>query len=347
MTGRVVVLGGGYAGVVAANTLARRRFEVTLVNPIPFFVERVRLHRVAAGHRDHARVPFEKILHSGISLVIDRARRIDASHHAVQLASGARIGYDWLVYAVGSGERSASTDRHSVANDAAAACLAEALAHQSRQETTVVGAGLTGVETAAALATAGRQVELISRDLFPTDTYHRHVHARLTSLGVEVSTGSLGDAARRGGILIDATGLQPPPLARLSGLPVDERGRLVVKPDLRTSAHPSIVGAGDATYVTGGDATHLRMSCATALPMGAHAARTIIEMSRGRTPEPFRHRYAIQCLDLGGAVGRIQFVTAKDDHRPFALTSVLGGLGKELVVRSTVGTMRRARRGRA
>ena len=43
----VVVIGGGYAGVMAANRLTRRAdVAVTLVNPRPMFVDRIRLHHV-------------------------------------------------------------------------------------------------------------------------------------------------------------------------------------------------------------------------------------------------------------------------------------------------------------
>ena len=47
---RVVVIGGGYAGVLAANRLAvGGRLDITLVNPRPEFVERIRLHQLVAG----------------------------------------------------------------------------------------------------------------------------------------------------------------------------------------------------------------------------------------------------------------------------------------------------------
>src|SRR5690606_15203876 len=47
---RVVVIGGGYAGVMAANRLTRRDdVTVTLVNPRPTFVERIRLHQLVTG----------------------------------------------------------------------------------------------------------------------------------------------------------------------------------------------------------------------------------------------------------------------------------------------------------
>ena len=42
---RVVVIGGGYAGTMAANRLVRPDINVTLVNPRPAFVERIRLHQ--------------------------------------------------------------------------------------------------------------------------------------------------------------------------------------------------------------------------------------------------------------------------------------------------------------
>ena len=49
-TNRVVVIGGGYAGMLAANHLRHARRlgqpDITLVNPRPKFVERIRLHQL-------------------------------------------------------------------------------------------------------------------------------------------------------------------------------------------------------------------------------------------------------------------------------------------------------------
>ena len=46
----IVVIGAGYAGALAANRLARKAPEVavTVVNPRPDFIERVRLHEQLA-----------------------------------------------------------------------------------------------------------------------------------------------------------------------------------------------------------------------------------------------------------------------------------------------------------
>jgi NADH:ubiquinone reductase (H+-translocating) len=100
---RVVVVGGGYAGVMAANRLTKRDdVAVTLVNPRAEFVERVRLHQRVAGNHD-AVVAYRDVLAARVRLVVDAAERIDAPARRVTLASGTTLDYDYLVYAVGSG----------------------------------------------------------------------------------------------------------------------------------------------------------------------------------------------------------------------------------------------------
>lgn len=48
---KVLILGGGYAGLMAASRLARggSPAEVTLIDAKPSFVQRIRLHEVLAG----------------------------------------------------------------------------------------------------------------------------------------------------------------------------------------------------------------------------------------------------------------------------------------------------------
>lgn len=99
----VVVIGGGYGGVTAANSLARRDgVSVTVVNPRPEFVERIRLHQRVTGS-DDATENFGKVMGGNVRLVVDTATRINAAERQVSLAGGGTVSYDYLVYAVGSG----------------------------------------------------------------------------------------------------------------------------------------------------------------------------------------------------------------------------------------------------
>ena len=99
----VIVIGGGYAGVMAANRLTQRDdVTVTLINPRPTFVERIRLHQLVGGS-DDAVVDYREVLAGRVRLVVDTVTRIDAAERSVTLATGGTVGYDYLVYAVGSG----------------------------------------------------------------------------------------------------------------------------------------------------------------------------------------------------------------------------------------------------
>ena len=75
----VVIVGGGYAGTLAANRLRRRPdIEITLVNPRPGFVERIRLHQLVAD-TGAATADYGTLLGEGIQLVVDAVERIDAA----------------------------------------------------------------------------------------------------------------------------------------------------------------------------------------------------------------------------------------------------------------------------
>jgi NADH dehydrogenase len=87
-TTNVVVIGGGYAGVLAANHLRQNTdVAITLINPRPAFVERIRLHQLVARTGD-ATADYGTLLGTGIRLVVDSATRIDSASRTVKLASG-------------------------------------------------------------------------------------------------------------------------------------------------------------------------------------------------------------------------------------------------------------------
>ncbi|MFC1435728.1 FAD-dependent oxidoreductase [Streptacidiphilus sp. N1-3] len=99
---RIVVIGGGYAGTLAANRLqSSPAVDVTLLNARPSFVDRVRLHQFVAGSGS-AEVDFTTLLGARVRPLVDSAERIDAAARTVELASGRSLDYDDLVYAVGS-----------------------------------------------------------------------------------------------------------------------------------------------------------------------------------------------------------------------------------------------------
>jgi NADH:ubiquinone reductase (H+-translocating) len=191
----VVVVGGGYAGTLAANHLRLDpNIDISLVNPRPMFVERIRLHQLVANSGT-ATVDYGTLLGDGIRLVVDSADRIDTADRRVRLTSGAVLNYDYLIYAVGStgampAVPGAAEFAYSVADLESAKRLRYALADlHTDAAITVVGGGLTGIETASELAEQGRRVTLVCGSILGPSLSkrgRRSVANQLRKLGVDV-----------------------------------------------------------------------------------------------------------------------------------------------------------------
>lgn len=146
----------------------------------------------------------------------------------------------------------------------------------------VVGGGYTGVELAAGLA--DRALDLAARYRLPdgvgravlveraerllpeygrdlsevvqTVLKRKGVQVRLRTPVTEVKSGSATLATGeviRCGTIVWAGGVEPSPVLRSSGLPLDPAGRVVVDRRLSVVEHPGVYGLGDAAAMVGGE----------------------------------------------------------------------------------------------
>ncbi|MFE7842422.1 NAD(P)/FAD-dependent oxidoreductase [Streptomyces sp. NPDC057474] len=356
---KVVVIGGGYGGVTAANSLARRDgVSVTVVNPRPEFVERIRLHQRVTGS-DDATEGFGRVMGENVRLVVDTATRIDAAERQVSMAGGGTISYDYLVYAVGSGAADpgvpgAAEFAYWVSDLEGAERLRSALdAAPASAPVTVVGAGPTGLETAAELAEAGRKVTLVCGDVLGPSLHarvRRPVARRLAKLGVTVLEGpgaqvtrvthdavQLGDGRELpSAVTIWTAGFRVPDLAARSGLRTDAAGRLVTDTTLTSVDDERIVAAGDAGVMPDHP---FRMSCQAAVQLGPAAADTILRRIAGKTPSPVRMWFAGQCLSLGRNEGVTQFSYPNDKVNALSISGRTGAGVKEIACRFTLNKL--------
>ncbi|GAA0965835.1 FAD-dependent oxidoreductase [Acrocarpospora macrocephala] len=328
----VVVIGGGYAGVMAANRLTQRDdVTVTLINPRPAFVERIRLHQLVGGSHD-AVVGYRDVLAEGIGLVVDTVTRIDAAERRVLLATGGTVGYDYLIYAVGSGSADRSVPgaaefAYPIAGFEEAQRLRAVLdAAPATAAVTVVGAGPTGIETAAELAEAGRAVTLVCGEALGPYLHprgRRSVAGQLARLGVTVLDGPgarvtavTRDAVRLGDgrelpstVTIWTAGFSVPDLAGRSGLSTDALGRLRTDETLTSVDDVRIVAAGDSAAPSD---LPFRMSCQAAIQLGPHAADTVLSRIAGEHPAPLALALVAQCISLGRRAGIFQLAHRND-----------------------------------
>jgi NADPH-dependent 2,4-dienoyl-CoA reductase/sulfur reductase-like enzyme len=103
--GRVVVVGGGFAGATCARALRRLdpRAVVTLVETSQTFTSCPFSNEVLAGMRDlkQQQFDYQQVAADGVTMAFDTATKVDARARAVSLASGGTLRYDRLVLAPG------------------------------------------------------------------------------------------------------------------------------------------------------------------------------------------------------------------------------------------------------
>jgi NADH:ubiquinone reductase (H+-translocating) len=356
---RVVVVGGGYAGALAANRLrSRAGVDVALVNPRPEFVERVRLHQFVAG-TGQATVGFGSLLGEGVRLVVDSAVNLDVRARRVLLESGSALDYDYLIYAVGSTAAvapsvpGAGEFAYGVAEFEDARRLGAGLAElPAGAPVTVVGGGLTGVETAAELGARGRAVSLVcGRRLLPSfgPSGRRAVARWLSRLGVSVLEGvAVGEVRRDAVVFADgrvrpsaltvwAGGFGVPGLAAASGLRTDGLGRLLTDETLTSVDDARVVAAGDAAAPSG---RALRMSCYAAGPLGAQAADTVLSRMAGTEPGVIDLAFSGACVSLGRGVAVRQLARKDESAVNVYVGGRAGAVIKELTCRFAVSRIR-------
>ena len=184
----------------------------------------------------------------------------------------------------------------------------------------VVGGGPTGVELAGAIAEIACTVmvqdfrHIDSRDtrtilveagprILPASPAGLSAKAErsLRRLCVEVRTGAsvtgiaadavtIGEERVCAATILWAAGVQPSPLARSLGVPLDRAGRVIVDRDLTIPKHPEIFVVGDLAACAGADGRPLPGLAPVALQQGRHAAHNILRAMRGEPLAAFRYR---------------------------------------------------------
>ncbi|MFV2126637.1 NAD(P)/FAD-dependent oxidoreductase [Micromonospora sp. LOL_013] len=367
MRHRIVVLGAGYAGAIAAGRLARRLdpadVAITVVNAETDFVECVRMHQLATGQDLKPRPLREMFAGTGVELRIAKVTGVDVDTRTVTVAAGGstggtdEIGYDTLVYALGSGWNPGDVPgvaEHAaeIASRPGALRLRDRLARLAAgQSVVVVGGGLTGLEAATEIAEARPDLDValavrggLGDTLSPKGRAHLrkvlaglnitvYEHTAVTGVAADRVTTTTTDGTIAAAVTVWTAGFAVHPITRTTGLQLADSGQIVVDGTMRSVSHPDVYAVGDAAWAAGSGGKPLRMSCASGTPMAWQAADSIAaRMTGGKLPNaPLR--YFNQCISLGRREGLIQYVTADDRARPAVLTGRLAAGYKELVCR--------------
>ncbi|CAM5315315.1 Dehydrogenase OS=Streptomyces antimycoticus OX=68175 GN=SANT12839_087010 PE=3 SV=1 [Streptomyces antimycoticus] len=270
---QVLVLGAGYAGLMAALRLAPHT-RVTLVDPSTAFTERIRLHERAAGRPDITHPLDALARRAGIAHVAARATRIDPAARQVTTDDGRQLPYDRLVYALGS--RTPDPGERAYTPETAAELHKRLL--DGPGELTVVGGGLTGIEIAAEIAESqpAWKVRLITGDEVGTGLSAKgraHVRSTLTGLGVRIEEGrrvACPEDIDTDAVVWATAMTANAALAEAAGITLDPSGGISVDGALRSVSHPEIYAVGDAAAMT----PRPQVTCAWPVPPRSRPVRT-------------------------------------------------------------------------
>jgi NADH dehydrogenase len=126
-------------------------------------------------------------------------------------------------------------------------------------------------------------------------------------------------------------GVRPHPLLAATDLPLDDRGRLVCRADLRVEGVEGAWGAGDCTAVP--DLTHPGAFCSPSAQHAVRQAKTlgdnIVATLRGAEPRDYRHQHngSVASLGLYKGVAQVKGVKIKGFpawflHRTYHMSKV-------------------------
>jgi NADH dehydrogenase len=172
---RVVILGGGFAGLYAARALKRAPIHVTVIDRTNHHLFQPMLYQVATAALSPSDIayPIRSVLrkHKNTDVLMGNVTRIDVERRQVHLEDGRSIDYDYLLVAIGAHHSYFGHDeweQHAPGLKALTDALevrrriliAFELAEQERDPRNreallnfvVIGAGPTGVEVAGAVA---------------------------------------------------------------------------------------------------------------------------------------------------------------------------------------------------
>ena len=335
----VVVLGSGFAGLWAALGAARRLDElgaargevtITVISSQPYHDIRVRNYE---ADLTDCRIPLSEVLDpAGIGHVTADVTAIDSASHTVTTTLGTHA-YDRLVVALGS--RVVKPDIPGLSEfgfdvdtyDAAMKLQRHlaSLSGPAAGTAVVVGAGLTGIETACELP---ERLSALLPDVEPRvilvdhnpqvgsdmgDSARPVIEAALTANGVQSRLGVRVTAVDEGGATLSTgeklaastvvwcAGMRASPVTESLGVERDRLGRVPVDDYLRVIGVQDVFAAGDVASAWMDDAHVSVMSCQHGRPMGRFAGYNVISDLLGEPMLPLRIPWYVTVLDLGPA----------------------------------------------
>lgn len=330
---RVVIVGGGYAGLSALVALRDHcpGAEIVLIDPRDHHLKITHLHESFRRPLNDFRVPFAVLTerfqarHFKASLDYDEASLIRWASEGYLEANGEFIEFDYLIWATGTGNTGPQGNEHCYGIENFARTEGPDLLHQIAEGSqsdevwlTLVGAGATGIQFLFEIANYLRQhnkpwrLRLVDGSDAPLTQFHpklgRYVISRLQEAGIEFFPNHSYREQTADGLEIERkeTGETIRLPSQASFLFLGSHPKNIIQTNLFGQVQiegktlPKIFAAGDCSrYNKPGSNSP---SAQTALRKGRLAAHNVLRhSSKVKLLEPYIHRDLGYVISLGPA----------------------------------------------
>ena len=333
---KVIVVGGGFGGVRAAELLSKHEtLEVTLISNTDSFSYYPQLyHAATGGSRSEAAIPLKEVLEgSKVQLIVDTLTTLDAEKKTITMVSGASYEYEQLVLATGSvtnyfgitGLVENSFDIKTIeGSERFKRHLHDQLISADKPELdyVVVGAGPTGIELASALGDylhrivklhgikhGSYTIDLIEAAprIMPrsSERYARKISARLEKLGVKVLTNSVVQQQTADELILKDSKIRTKTVVWTAGIANNpffkaHNNIFTLSKIGKVEVDAHLEGAGDIYVIGDNAATQYSGMAQTAIIDADFVARDMVAKLSGRNRRDYKPKLPASVVPVGG-----------------------------------------------
>ena len=341
---QICILGGGFGGLYTALYLSKfswsRKCTITLVEQKDRFLFTPLLYELLTAELQPREIApsYQKLLRStNIQFCQDRMTGVDLKNQEVDLESGDRQGYDYLIIAVGNKGRvpkipgaEYAINFRTLADVESIEAKLELLKRSGRVklQVAVVGAGASGVELACKLADRlpkQAQIRLIDRSSeilkdFSTplrSAAYRALNQRNIKIDLEtklskITTESICLISSQNeafslpaDLVLWTAGVEShESILNLEYCQLDFYGKILTLPTLQLIDYPEVFALGDAAKIYD-NSQFVPTTAQVAYQQASLIAKNIQASLKGKPLKPFRYNHLGDMLTLGNGAAAI------------------------------------------
>ncbi len=324
---RVVVVGLGHGGMMAASNLVDKVDELYAIERNPYHQLLYKIHLVAAGLEESSSIiiPINGVLYGdGVKVINGSADKVDLNNRLVYVNGDKVLRYDYLIISVGSRVEYYNingADRYTLKLGSVKDAIAinNSLRDLSKGSiVTIVGGGSTGISLAGALADAYygyykiRVIEALDNILAG---WHRYIvdnaERILEDDGVEIIKGKkVVEVSKNKLTLDDGTSLDSNLTVWTAGIKAgyidimqdvkrNKQGRIVVDKYSRIEGYDDAFAVGDVSAFNLSDGSTSPQSAQFAIRQAYQVAKNIVRLVKYGYMKPIVYNQSGHILSLG------------------------------------------------